>query len=93
MQSPVNTNTHSSLSFFHIQRVFEIGLTVSGSISYHLTPEASTSVCGRSSSKGDANACFEVYSTTSGSISAAAYWKKKDIKCKWRWGVPRCTVS
>ena len=80
------------LSFFHIQEVFKIGLSASGSISYHLSSEASTSVCDKPP-KGDANACFEVYSTTSGSISVEAYWKKRYLKCKWRWGVPRCTVS
>uniref|UniRef100_A0A1X7TWI0 Vitellogenin domain-containing protein n=2 Tax=Amphimedon queenslandica TaxID=400682 RepID=A0A1X7TWI0_AMPQE len=86
------TLTISGQAAARILEVFEIGLTASGSISYHLTPEASTSVCGRASSKGDANACFEVYSTTSGNISVAAYWKRRHLKCKWRWGVPRCTA-
>ena len=67
-------------------------MSVSGSISYDITPEASTSVCEKLP-KGDANACFEVYSTTSGSISVVAYWKMKYIQCHWYSPGPKCHSS
>ena len=66
-------------------------MSVSASIGYHVTPEASTTVCD-TPPKGDANACFEVYRTISGGISLGAYWKKRNIRCYWKWG-PRCSVS
>ncbi|XP_019862760.1 PREDICTED: uncharacterized protein LOC109591474 [Amphimedon queenslandica] len=59
---------------------YRIGIAVSASISYTINPEASTSVCGSSSQ--DANACFEVYGTTQGTISVYAYWQSRKILCK-----------
>ena len=61
-------------------------MEVSGSITYIINPEASTSVCG-SSSNGDANACFEVYGTTQGNIAVEAFWQSR---CTWFF---YCTVS
>ena len=61
-------------------------MEVSGSITYIINPEASTSVCG-SSPNGDANACFEVYGTTQGNIAVEAFWQSK---CTW---YLYCTVS
>lgn len=73
-----------------LQEVFKIGMSVTASFSYFITPEASTSVCEKPP-KGDANACFEVYSTTGGKISVEAFWEKREVKCKWDWG-PKCSV-
>uniref|UniRef100_A0A1X7SRL4 Uncharacterized protein n=1 Tax=Amphimedon queenslandica TaxID=400682 RepID=A0A1X7SRL4_AMPQE len=65
----------------NILLIYRIGMAVSASISYTINPEASTSVCGSSSQ--DANACFEVYGKTKGSINVYAYWQLKEVSCKW----------
>ncbi|XP_019858574.1 PREDICTED: uncharacterized protein LOC109586801 [Amphimedon queenslandica] len=70
--------------------IFKIGMGVTASLSYHITPEASTTVCD-TSPKGDANACFEVYSITTGRIYLKAFWQKRKTKCYWKWG-PRCKI-
>uniref|UniRef100_A0A1X7UU63 Receptor expression-enhancing protein n=1 Tax=Amphimedon queenslandica TaxID=400682 RepID=A0A1X7UU63_AMPQE len=62
-----------------ILAIFKIGMEVSGSITYLINPEASTSVCGPSPN-GDANACFEVYGTTEGNIAVEAFWQSR---CTW----------
>ncbi|XP_019850042.1 PREDICTED: uncharacterized protein LOC109580904 [Amphimedon queenslandica] len=67
--------------------IYRIGIAVSASISYIINPEASTSVCGSSSQ--DANACFEVYGTTKGSIDVYAYRQSRKIRCKWL----KCKIS
>ena len=61
-------------------------MEVSGSISYTINPEASTSVCGPPPN-GDANVCFEAYETTQGYIAVEAFWQSK---CTW---YLYCTVS
>ena len=77
--------------FFPLQFVFQIGLDVTASISYHITPEASTSVCDKYP-KGDANACFEVHSTTTGKVSLSAFWKRGWSECRWRGWSLSCKV-
>uniref|UniRef100_A0A1X7USR3 Vitellogenin domain-containing protein n=2 Tax=Amphimedon queenslandica TaxID=400682 RepID=A0A1X7USR3_AMPQE len=73
-----------------ILEVFKVGLDVPASIIYTITPEASTSLC-EEKPKGDANACFEVFSTTRGTIGVEAWWQRRTISCKWKWG-PKCSI-
>lgn len=80
-----------SLLFPPPQGVYKVGIQVTGSLSYHIIPEASTTVCD-TSPKGDANACFEVYSQTNGRISIYAFWRKRQARCSWSWRGPRCSV-
>lgn len=80
-----------SLLFPPPQGVYKVGIQVTGSLSYHIIPEASTTVCD-TSPKGDANACFEVYSQTNGRISIFAFWRKRQARCSWSWRGPRCSV-
>ena len=81
----------STCLFLSLQMVFKIGLGVTASLSYRITPQASTTVCD-TSPKGDANACFEVYSITNGKIHLGAFWQRRKLKCYWSWG-PRCKVT
>ncbi|XP_019860218.1 PREDICTED: uncharacterized protein LOC105314999 [Amphimedon queenslandica] len=73
-----------------ILEIFKVGLDVPASIIYTITPEASTSLC-EEKPKGDANACFEVFSTTRGTIGVEAWWQRRTISCKWKWG-PKCSI-
>ena len=68
-----------SLSFLPSQAVYEVGLEVSASISYLITPKASASLC----STYDASACFEVFSTTAVKISVRSYSRNRYVSCSW----------
>lgn len=75
----------------YMQKAFRIGIDIPASLTYYVKPQASVAACD-TAPKGDATACFEVYTQPKGSIGIVAYWQRRGVSCKWHWAIPTCKV-